>query len=187
MSCRFSVDTSSSFLTNSNPLVGFNDGAGVEAARAGRSGVPSPHSVSPEYDRTMLTADDLGGLSLRPVGGAGVAKRVDDGRFTEPEGLDIFDWNLVCGKRIEPGMGILLLLVVLPIRGIRDCEGSFDIFSSELALQLVFVWHLQPFRSSLGPTSFQPAHATKPDLNSLQNSVDHTCVRPGHANSIHTR
>lgn len=157
MSYRLSGDTSSSFLQNSNPLVGFNDGAGVEAARAGRSGALLPHNASPEYDRAMLTADDLGGRNLLPVGGAGVANGVDGGGMTETEGFDNFDWNRgACGKRIDPGIGILLLLVVLPIRGIRDCDGSFDIFSPELALQLVSVWHHLHFRCSLGPTSIQP-------------------------------
>lgn len=106
--------------------MGFTVGAGVDAARAGRSGVPSPHSVSPEKDRAMLRAEDLGGLRCRPaVGGAGVANGVlvvddDGGGIADTEGLAIFEWNLAWGRRIDPGTGILLVIVELPIRGIRD-------------------------------------------------------------------
>lgn len=93
-------------------------GAGVEAARAGR-GVVSLHSVSPEYDRAMLSAADLGGLR-KPLGAgvAGVTNGVVRGGIEE--GLASFEWwNRACKGRIDPGTGILLL-VVLPIRGIRD-------------------------------------------------------------------
>lgn len=68
----------------------------------------------------MVTAADRGGLKKL----AGVAK----GGGGRPDGLANFDWN--CGGRMEPGIGILLLALV-PIRGIRDCVGSFDIFSSK--------------------------------------------------------
>lgn len=94
----------------------------------------------------MLTAaaDDLGGLRFLPVGGAGVANEVvvvvvGGGIADDEEGLTIFEWNRVWGRRIDPGTGILLLIVVLPIRGIREWEGSFDIFSSKLTPQLVTV------------------------------------------------
>lgn len=92
----------------------------------------------------MLSAEDLGGLRCLPAsGGAGVANGVvaddDGGGIAWAEGLAIFEWNRAWDGRIDPGIGILLVIVVLPIRGIRDCEGSFDIFSSKLALQLVTV------------------------------------------------
>lgn len=81
----------------------------------------SPHSASPEYDRVMLIADDFGGLRCLPAGGAGVANEfVGGGIAEEEEGLVIFDWNRVCTGRIDPGTGILLVFMVLPIRGIRD-------------------------------------------------------------------
>lgn len=63
-------------------------GAGVEAARAGR-GVSSPHNVSPEYDRVMLTAADLGGLR-KPLGVAGAANGVVGGGIEE--GFASFEW-----------------------------------------------------------------------------------------------
>lgn len=67
----------------------------------------------------MVRADDLGGLRKL----AGVA----NGIAADDDGFESFDWN--CGGRMmDPGTGILLL----PIRGIRDCVGSFDIFSSKL-------------------------------------------------------
>lgn len=65
----------------------------------------------------MLTAADLGGLR-KPLGVAGVAKGVVGGGIEE--GFASFEWwNRACEGRIDPGTGILLL-VVLPIRGIRD-------------------------------------------------------------------
>lgn len=68
----------------------------------------------------MVTADDRGGLRKL----AGVANGI-----AAEEGLESLDWNCECGGRMmDPGTGILLL----PIRGIRDCVGSFDIFSSKL-------------------------------------------------------
>lgn len=73
----------------------------------------------------MLIAADLGGLRCLPAeaagGGAGVANGVfvvDGGGIAE--GLAIFEWNRAWGGRIDPGTGILLVIVVLPIRGIRD-------------------------------------------------------------------
>lgn len=67
----------------------------------------------------MVTADDLGGLRKL----AGIANGI-----AADEGLASLDWNWCGGRLMEPGTGILLL----PIRGIRDCVGSFDIFSSKL-------------------------------------------------------
>lgn len=69
----------------------------------------------------MLIAVDLGGRRCLPAGGgAGVTNGVDGAGIVEVEGLAIFDWNRAWGRRIDPGIGILLLLVVVPIRGIRD-------------------------------------------------------------------
>lgn len=68
----------------------------------------------------VTAADDRGGL--RKLAATGVANGI-----AAEEGLESLDWN--CGGRMmDPGTGILLL----PIRGIRDCVGSFDIFSSKL-------------------------------------------------------
>lgn len=67
----------------------------------------------------MLTAADLGGLR-KPLGAgvAGVANGVVRGGIEE--GFASLEWwNRACKGRIDPGTGILLL-VVLPIRGIRD-------------------------------------------------------------------
>lgn len=70
----------------------------------------------------VTAADDRGGLRKL----AGVANVI-----AAEEGRDSLDWNCTCdcgGRMMDPGTGILLL----PIRGIRDCVGSFDIFSSKL-------------------------------------------------------
>lgn len=104
----------------------------MDAASTG-NGLGSPaaaeHSLSPEYDRAMVTAaDDRGGLRKLTGVANGIAAE---------EGLESLDWNCECGGRMmDPGTGILLL----PIRGIRDCVGSFDIFSSKLdPIRVVFV------------------------------------------------
>lgn len=68
----------------------------------------------------VTAADDRGGLRKLTGVANGIAAE---------EGLESLDWNCKCGGRMmDPGTGILLL----PIRGIRDCVGSFDIFSSKL-------------------------------------------------------
>lgn len=68
----------------------------------------------------VTAADDRGGLRKLTGVANGIAAE---------EGLESLDWNCECGGRMmDPGTGILLL----PIRGIRDCVGSFDIFSSKL-------------------------------------------------------
>lgn len=87
----------------------------------------------------MLTVADRGGLRKL----AGVANGI-----AAEEGLDSLDWNCECGGRMmDPGTGILLL----PIRGIRDCVGSFDIFSSKL----------DPIRGGVClPQSLSPVAAT---------------------------
>lgn len=72
----------------------------------------------------MLTAADRGGRR-KPLGAgvAGTANGVAGG--TIDDGFASFEWwNRACDEgRIDPGTGILLL-VMLPIRGIRDCVGS---------------------------------------------------------------